>query len=142
MSTTTSNRRRPFFFGLIIPLGLAVLILAREVIWPFVAAFFLAFAINPVVDFFQRKGARRDWAILTVYLVLTVLVILCFQLLIPLLVNDITEILQRLPVIFKELETGGDRLIRSLDSWPLPFNPRALITDLGRRGESILRQTL
>lgn len=111
-------------------------------IWPFVAAFFLAFAINPVVDFFQRKGARRDWAILTVYLVLTVLVILCFQLLIPLLVNDITEILQRLPVIFKELETGGDRLIRSLDSWPLPFNPRALITDLGRRGESILRQTL
>lgn len=111
-------------------------------IWPFVAAFFLAFAINPVVDLFQRKGARRDWAILTVYLILALLIILCLQLLIPRLVNDITKMLQHLPTIFQQLETESNRLIRSLDSWPLPFNPRMLINDLGNRGESILRQTL
>ena len=38
-------------------------------------AFFLAYAINPLVEFLQKKGARREYAILTVYVILIVLIV-------------------------------------------------------------------
>lgn len=138
----TAPQKRAIFLILIIPVGGLLLYLSRGVLPVFAFAFFLAFAINPVVDFFQKKGARRGGAVLTVYLILFVLTVLVIQLIVPRLIQDLTRLIQRLPGLFQEFQSMGDRIIAICNSWHLPVDFEGIFTALLRRGEEVLQNTL
>ncbi|MCL6590291.1 MAG: AI-2E family transporter [Firmicutes bacterium] len=135
----TALQKKSFFLILIIPVAGLLIYISREVLAIFGAAFFLAFAINPVVEFFQSKGARRGWAILTVYLIIFVLAVLVVQLILPRLIQDLTMLIQRLPVIFQEFQSISDRLIALSNSWHLPVDFQGVFTELVQRGEELIR---
>ena len=136
----TKAHHKKWFLALSLLFGLIIIYFSREVITPFVLAFFLAYAINPLVEFLQQKGARRCHAVLTVYLVLTLLVGIIFWLIIPRLVRDLTEISTRLPVIFNDLEKWDIKLTKIY--WRLPLNLQHLVAVLTSRGELMLKGLL
>jgi predicted PurR-regulated permease PerM len=124
----------------IIPFIIFLFYLSRSVIAPFVFAFFLAYAINPSVEFLQRKGAPRDWAILTVYLAILLAAAVVFGIIIPRLIHDLTGVLQRLPELFQSLQHMEDKYTQIY--WRLPVQVKELIAHLTSRGEIILRNFL
>jgi predicted PurR-regulated permease PerM len=124
------------------PLLLFIIYLSRGIISFLLISFFLAYAMNPFVEFFQKRGARRDWAILTVYLILFLCGALAVQLLVPRLINDLTQLLQNLPLTFREIQLFGERIIQNFNSWQLPVDLRVIINELLSRGQSILRNLL
>lgn len=125
-----------------LPLSLLVIYLSRGIINFLLLSFFLAYAINPFVEFFQKRGARRDWAILTVYLILFLCGALVVQLLVPRLINDLTRVLQNLPFTFREIHQLGERTIQNFNSWQLPFDLQIIINELISRGQSVLKKGL
>lgn len=138
----TALQKKTVFLIFIIPVAGLLLYLSRGVLAVFGFAFFLAFAINPVVDFFQKKGARRGLAIWTVYLILFVLTVLVFQLILPRLIQDLTRLIQRLPKLFGEFQSMGERIVAICNSWRLPIDFDGIFNILIQRGEVMLRNFL
>ena len=95
-------------------LGLALLVAAlvflvysswRIITWLLIALF-LAMALNPAVEFFERRGLRRVFAALIV-LVLAVAVIAGFlYLVLPPLIDQIAEFVDAVPGLVEELTRG------------------------------------
>ncbi len=132
--------KKLFFILLVIPLSVYLLYLSKAIISPFVIAFFLAYAINPLVEFLERRGARREYAILTVYLIIFLIMALVFGIILPRLVEDMTEILQRLPYIYREFELLGGRFNQFYGKLPINFKP--IVAGVIERLETILRNSL
>ncbi len=124
------------------PVFLLVLFLSRGVINFLLISFILAYAMNPLVDFLQKKGARRDWAILTVYMILFLAIALIVELIVPRLIKDLTKIIQNLPDIFQTVHRIGIRMISMVNSWHLPIDFQAMVDEFVGRGETILRNAL
>jgi predicted PurR-regulated permease PerM len=85
---------------------LGFLFVAQHGLTLIMIALFLALALNPAVEFFQRRGLGRGLAVATVY----VLVVLFFALLavvfIPPLVEQVTKFVNALPDLVEQLTRG------------------------------------
>ncbi len=133
--------KKLFFLIVIISFILIVIYLSRAILLPFILAFFLAYALNPMVEFLQKKGARRDLAILTIYGVLFVLSVLILEILIPRLIRDLSALIQKLPMILMDLQGIQDKLNAMLHTWKLPFDPQVMTEDLTQRITGILKDS-
>src|SRR5438552_7017705 len=71
--------------------------LLRDILLPFVAAIVGAYFLNPVADRLQSYGLSRTWAALLVVGVVAVLVALALILLVPVLVDQIRQLVTALP---------------------------------------------
>jgi predicted PurR-regulated permease PerM len=127
------------FIFVIIVLLMVIIYLSRAILIPFILAFFLAYALNPLVEFLQKKGARRDWAILTIYGVVFILGMLILEILIPRLIRDLTTLIQNLPTLLMDCQSIQTKLNRILNSWNLPINPQTLTNDLTQRSAAIFK---
>src|SRR5512146_65105 len=81
-----------------------VLRLLSPVLWPLAVAGVLAYLLDPLVDFFERKGARRPRAILTVFGIALVIVLALFAGLLPQLVTETRQLIDRIPAYGARLE--------------------------------------
>lgn len=126
----------------VIPLLGIILYFSRSLVSPFLLAYFIAYAINPMVDLLERKGARRSYAILTVYLALGILTTMVMCLVIPRLIGDLTRALRKLPLFIQEFDHIGQTLDQYYDKWRLPPNLRFLTAEFTRRGELVLRRIM
>jgi predicted PurR-regulated permease PerM len=78
----------------------------RVLVWTFVSAF-LAVALSPAVDAFQRRGLRRRGAAAAVvYLLLVAVIAGLGALFIPTLVNQINDLVDAAPGYVKDLTAG------------------------------------
>lgn len=132
--------KKLIFILLIIPLAGFILYLSRAIISPFILAFFLAYAINPLVEWLQKKGARREYAIITVYFTLVLAMAVILGIILPRLVEDMTQVLDRLPQIYQEFETWGERFSRFY--WKLPINLKPIAAQVIERMEILLRNSI
>ncbi len=99
----------------------------RGGLYPFFIALFLAYVLNPAVDYLEGKGLRRVWAIACVYVLLFAGVFVAGSRLIPLLVRELESFGQELP----QMTAKGQELIDSLQ-WryqhsALPHSLRAAL---------------
>jgi predicted PurR-regulated permease PerM len=60
-------------------------------------AFFLAAGLNPVVEFFERRGLRRHWAVLAVVTLVVAAVALFLVALVPVIADQVTAIVKNTP---------------------------------------------
>ena len=100
-------------------LGKVVQILA-PVLWPLAVAGVLAYLLDPVVGFLERKGAPRTRAILAVFAGGLVLVAALFGSAVPHLINETTQLASRIP-------DYAHRLTESFGHWishPPPWAQR------------------
>lgn len=129
-----------WFVLVLIPLVILVLYWSRAIITPFVISFFVAYALNPLVDIIERKGARRDYAILTVYLALAILVVLTVVKIVPRLVADLSQLSKILPTLLSKIRRVGMDLDKLAFYRFIPFDIKIITSELVNQGEVLTRK--
>jgi len=102
----------PFRRAILATLGvLLVLLLSTAVasisgvVFSVFAAAFITLGLDPLIRWFQRRGMKRGIAILTVILLFVVVVIGLLWLLLPLIIEQATELFASLPQMFADLQS-------------------------------------
>jgi len=70
-------------------------------------AIFLALALNPAVEFFQRRGLARFWAVVSVYTAALAVLALLVLVFIPPMVAQVTDLVQAVPGFVTTLSEGN-----------------------------------
>jgi predicted PurR-regulated permease PerM len=104
-------RHSPFYIGffggagalLAFWLGTQLLAISSVLILV-VVAMFLAAGLNPVVDFFVRRGLRRAYAVLTVILMVVIALGLFVLAIVPVISDQVALITEHAPEWFEELQ--------------------------------------
>jgi predicted PurR-regulated permease PerM len=114
------NHRAPFYVGFVGGLGfLVALWLAMQIqtIGPtlmlVIVALFLAAGLNPSVEFFERRGMSRPYAVITVTLaVLAALALFVFAI-VPVITDQVRSLTDNVPIWLDQLQDNGR--VRRLD---------------------------
>jgi predicted PurR-regulated permease PerM len=78
-----------------------------------VVALFLAAGLNPVVEFFVRRGLRRAWSVLLVTVMVLVALTLFFVALVPVITDQVTALVDNAPAWLDSLQSN--RQVQKLD---------------------------
>lgn len=114
-------------------LGALLVVLGFWLVFRFYSVAFILFAalvlgtvIRPAVDWLHRRGIRREVGVILVYLALLALLVGFILLLAPLLVEQTTAIIVKLPAYYQGLQASLARspsaLLQRL-AWQLPAEP-------------------
>ncbi|MEM9682528.1 MAG: AI-2E family transporter [Pseudomonadota bacterium] len=82
-----------------------LLVFLREVLFPFVAGFAIAYFLDPVCDRLERWGLSRTWATVLVTALFFVVFVLIVALLVPVLYAQVVQFLTNLPGYIDALQT-------------------------------------
>jgi predicted PurR-regulated permease PerM len=98
------SRRSPFVIGFFAGLGLflawtlgGVIVSLSSVLIEIVVALFLAAGLNPLVEWFERRGLRRSFAVLTVISGVILALALFLVAIVPVITDQVTAISQTAP---------------------------------------------
>lgn len=89
---------------------LAFVYLAWHIITWILVAVFLALALNPAVEKFERRGMRRGYASATVFLLALAAIVGLGFLVLPPLVRQVTDFIQAVPDLVDDLVAGRGTL--------------------------------
>jgi len=133
---TRSQQLSVFWVGTVV-----VLLIAFGLFWPillpFIAGAILAYALDPVADRLERLGFSRVGATFTILIVLTLVFIVFILLLIPLLLNQLTDFARNLPSVISRLQDLFGHVLESETAQYLGIDVdsiRASITTFMSRG--------
>lgn len=113
---------------------LSFVYLAWHVITWILIALFLALALNPAVEFFERKGIRRGLAAAVVFMIALAAVGLLGLLVIPPLVAQIRDFIEAVPDFVDELTAGRGPLGFLQDDYEIVDRVREAIEEQGAGG--------
>src|ERR1017187_3363821 len=85
-----------------------VLSMLSPVLWPIAVAGVIAYLLDPVVDFIERRGASRPRAILCVFGLALVIVAALFSSVVPQLVNETRQLALRIPAYAARVEKRSE----------------------------------
>jgi predicted PurR-regulated permease PerM len=94
-------------------LVIAAVFLFRPILLPFIAGMALAYALDPLTDWLQRRGLSRTVATFVVMVLVVLAFAAIFVLIVPILVNQLVGFVQGLPGYIERLQT---LLVPLLDS--------------------------
>jgi len=86
----------------------------RQILFPFVAGFTVAYFLDPVCDRLEKAGMSRTWATVTVTGAFFILFILVLAILVPLLYGQIVQFVENVPDYVGALENKAAALIEPL----------------------------
>ena len=114
------TRHSPFKVGFVGALGalLAIflgqqLMAVSSTIVLVVVSAFLAVGLNPLVEFFMRRGLRRTWAVLVVLALVAAMLSLFVVAIVPVLSDQVTKIAENAPLWLDQLQ--HNRMVQRLD---------------------------
>jgi predicted PurR-regulated permease PerM len=113
---------------------IALLFLAWHVITWILIALFLSLALNPAVEFFQRRGLGRTVASLIVFLIALVGFVALGALLIPPLVDQVENFVQAVPGFVADLTAGRGPLGFLQDEYQIVDKIEEAIEEQGTGG--------
>jgi predicted PurR-regulated permease PerM len=102
--------------GLIWGLGQVLQILA-PVLWPLAVAGVIAYLLDPVVDWCERKGLSRPRAIVIVFVVALLIVAGIFGSVMPQIIGETRQFISRVPDISAKLEHRVEGWIDNPPAW-------------------------
>jgi predicted PurR-regulated permease PerM len=95
---------RPIIFWIAILAALvAVVVLLREVLLPFVAGMVLAYLLNPLANRIERLGVNRLLATLAILLLVVVTITLLIVLVMPVLIRELSYFIESFPLYVRQL---------------------------------------
>ncbi|TWB46147.1 AI-2E family transporter [Nitrospirillum pindoramense] len=113
MAETHAGRQTRFWLiGLV--LGIALIWLLRGMLLPFVAGMAIAYLLDPVADRLEGFGLPRLAATCVVLLVFVVAVVLAILLLVPLIQQQVSQLIESLPAIITWARDETMQRVRSL----------------------------
>lgn len=75
----------------------------------------VAWLLNPVVNFLNKKGIKRIFCVLLIYLILIGIIVLLVGSILPILYDQIVGFAQSIPNLFKDLENLLDNVLDKLN---------------------------
>ncbi len=87
------------------------LIVFRTVLLPFIAGMAVAYALDPIADWFERRGIGRMAASLIILVIFVVLLVLMFVLFVPILANQLAGLIERIPSYAQQLQALANSLL-------------------------------
>lgn len=90
-------RRQIAFWVAVLVLTAGFLMLFRDILLPFVSGMALAYFLDPVADWFERRGLSRLMATVVILVLFIVLFSLSLMIIIPLLAQQAADFIARLP---------------------------------------------
>jgi predicted PurR-regulated permease PerM len=96
--------------GLIWGLG-KVLQLLGPVLWPLAVAGAIAYLLDPVVDFIERRGVPRTRAIICVFALAAAIVIGLFGSVVPQVVREVRQLAEKIPLYSARLQEKMQRWV-------------------------------
>ena len=100
----TALRRQALFWLLAAAIFIGLLLLFRSILLPFVAGMILAYFLDPVADRLERLGLSRMLATTLIVLSFIVGFVIALMLVVPVLVSQLAEFIQRIPAYISRLQ--------------------------------------
>jgi predicted PurR-regulated permease PerM len=127
--------QRQIGFWLLALAGLVlVLFVLRDVLLPFVAGLVLAYLLDPAADRLERMGLNRLVATIAIITLVLLFFVLTLVLLAPLVANQLTAFIAKLPATIERLQTliaeQGAPLLDYLGGTPVLAEARKSLGDL------------
>ncbi len=113
---------------LILFAGVWVLVSARAALGPLVAAFILAYLLNPIVEFLERKGVPRTAAVALLLLGVGILIALLWASLAPIVEKQVVAFARRVPAYARVAEGWLETTLARFEIAP-PEEIRKFITE-------------
>jgi predicted PurR-regulated permease PerM len=123
-----------FGIGLLVAALIGLIWATRGVVGWILISVFLAMALNPAVEFFARRGLARSRAAMLVFALALVVIGLLSYLLIPPLVDQITEFVDAVPDLIDDLVAGEGPLGFLQRDYEIVDRVREAIEDQGVSG--------
>lgn len=105
-----------------------VLHVLSPVLWPIAVAGVLAYLLDPVVDFLQRKGAPRTRAIIVVFVAAFLILAGLLASVVPQVVVETQELTRKIPGYTRHLEEKVENFISHPPDWLKRFLPQTTTT--------------
>jgi predicted PurR-regulated permease PerM len=105
------ERQLWFWVAALIVLVFAIALL-RDILLPFVTAIVVAYFLNPIADRLQARGLNRAWAAILIVGVVAVLLAFALILLVPVLVDQVRQMVTALPGETERFKAFVDRFGR------------------------------
>lgn len=120
---------RRLFLILVSIAGLYFMYRVRIVLVPFIFAFFIAYLLNPLVKFVEKRNLPKCWAILWVYLVVFVLsgIIIVFG--VPHILNELNLLISDIPKLTAEVQSIVAHVQTRYSRFALPEGVRQIINE-------------
>lgn len=94
------------------------------VLWPLAVAGVIAYLLDPVVDFLERKGAPRTRAIVVVFVLALLLVLGLLGSVVPQVVVETRELSAKIPAITAEAQKKAEKFMSHPPAWFKQLLPR------------------
>ena len=98
-----------------------VLHLLGPVLWPLAVAGVLAYLLDPVVDWLERRQWKRQRAILAVFALAALVMLAVGGAVIPRLVVETRDLAVKVPDYARQLQHRVEKWIESKPQWDIPF---------------------
>ncbi|SMB82924.1 Predicted PurR-regulated permease PerM [Peptoniphilus asaccharolyticus DSM 20463] len=85
-----------------------------DTLWAIFFGAVIAFVINPIVTFLETKNIKRKFGVLIVYVSIILIFGILMVIVIPKTVQEITNLLLRIPVVFEKLGTDFGKILENL----------------------------
>jgi predicted PurR-regulated permease PerM len=129
------SRSAPYLVGFLGGLGLLSALAVGNAVWSIrgvlvqiLVAFFIAAGLNPSVRFFEHRGMRRSWAVLTVIVTVLVALALFLVAFVPVMTDQVRAISQSAPDWLDSLQRS--RRVQQLnDDYQIIDKIRDYVTD-------------
>jgi predicted PurR-regulated permease PerM len=98
------NIARPAAIWIVLLIAfVAVIILLRGILLPFVAAFILAYLLNPLANKIDRVGVGRLSATLAIVIPIVVMIVVLLVLAVPIIVRELAHFIESLPFYIRRM---------------------------------------
>ena len=90
-----------------------IVVLIQTVVLPIILSAILYYLLVPIVDFFERKGVKRIYSIIVLYLIIIGVLTILIVLVIPLLRDQIMRLIVSFPNLVNDIERMLEQVIGS-----------------------------
>jgi predicted PurR-regulated permease PerM len=98
-------RRQIFFWMLALAVAIGFLMVLRSILLPFIAGMALAYFLDPVADWFERRGFSRLMATLAILITFIAFFAISLVVVIPILVTQAADLGGRIPGYISQLQS-------------------------------------
>ena len=113
-----------FLFFKIKPIWLPALLIIYKLLIPFVIAAFISYLLHPVVEFLQKKGLRRSWSILFIYILFFGALGLSIYMGIPVVIKELEELVESAPLFAEQYKEVLHIIEEKTENWPFDIQER------------------
>lgn len=127
----TLNRTIVFWLIALVA-GLTFLFVFSPILLPFVAGMGLAYLLDPLADWFERRGFSRLNATLAILVLFVILFVAVLILIVPILINQSAELVTDLPSYVKRIEDLIAQVLNSGWAARIGVDPESVRSSLGQ----------